>query len=184
MRICLVTPAAKGSLNGNRITAVRWGKILQQLGHQVHIDTGDPGQRFDLMVAIHAWRSAQAVQAYRRRQPGAPLVVLLAGTDIYKFSHSGPEVTLNTMAMADRLVGLHDRVHLDIPSEFGSRLRIIRQASLPLSAPRSPLKRNFQVCVVGHLREEKDSLRSAYAARQMRASSRLRVTGECSCSLP
>jgi glycosyltransferase involved in cell wall biosynthesis len=46
---------------------------------------------------------------------------------------------------------------------------------LPLSRPRAPTPRYFEVCVVGHLREEKDSLRTALAARLAPATSRLRV---------
>jgi hypothetical protein len=35
--------------------------------------------------------------------------------------------------------------------------------------------RHFDICVVGHLREEKDSLRAAYAVRDLPASSRIRI---------
>jgi putative glycosyltransferase (TIGR04348 family) len=175
MNIWLVTPAAKGTLNGNRVTAVRWGRILKQLGHQVQIDVNYGGQRCDLMIAIHAWRSAPAVAAFKKHQPGAPLVVLLAGTDIYRFQHSDPAVTLRSMASADSLVGLHDRVAEDIPAEFASKLRIIYQSCPSLGRRRTPTRRHFKVCVVGHLREEKDPFRAALAARQVPDSSKLRV---------
>ena len=175
VKIAVVTPAKRGSRSGNRVTATRWARILRQLGHRVQVCTDDPGTTVDLLVAIHAWRSAAAVMAYRARQPGTPLVVLLSGTDIYQFQHSHPGVTLGTMSAADRLVGLHDRVGEDIPSRFRNRLRIIYQSCTPSAAPRRPLRRFFQVCVVGHLREEKDPLRAALAARRLPSSSRLRI---------
>ena len=175
MKITLVTPASKGSQSGNRVTAVRWGAILRRLGHRVRIVTEYSDESSDLMVAIHAWRSAQAVARFKVRQPDSPVVVLLSGTDIYRFQHEAPDTTLATMHLADRLVGLHDRVHLDIPERFGAKLHIIYQSCPAPRQPRKPTGRGFQVCVVGHLREEKDPLRAAYAARLVPPDSRLRV---------
>jgi putative glycosyltransferase (TIGR04348 family) len=176
VKIALITPAPSGSRSGNRITAVRWAGILKHLGHQVQVLTEPTGSsRSDLMIAIHAWRSAQAVRAYKERNPAAPLVVLLSGTDIYHFQHTHPESTLASLEYADRLVGLHDRVALDIPARYADKLRIIYQSCQPLSRARTPVKRSFLVCVVGHLRQEKDPLRAAFAARQLNADSRLRV---------
>ena len=176
MKITLVTPASKGSQSGNRVTAVRWGTILRRLGHRVRIVTEYSGEATDLMVAIHAWRSAESVRRYKTRQPDSPLVVLLSGTDIYHFQNEAPAPTLATMHAADRLVGLHDRVHLDIPKTLNGKLHIIYQSCPVPRQPRRPTGRGFQVCVVGHLRDEKDPLRAAYAARLMPADSRLRVT--------
>ncbi len=175
MNIVLITPAAKGSQSGNRVTAVRWSRILRRLGHRVRISTEFDGQRADLMVAIHAWRSARAAREFKAKFPTAPLVVLLSGTDIYRYQSEDPSPTLATMELADWLVGLHDRVHLDIPERFRKKLSIIYQSCRPLAKARQPVRRHFQVCVVGHLRDEKDSLRAAYAARLVPQESRLRL---------
>ena len=138
---------------------------------------GLPGQREgpDLLVAIHAWRSAASVAAFRGRYPSRPLVVLMSGTDIYRYQHSHREETIASMAAADRLVGLHDLVAGDLPPRFRAKLRIVHQSALPLRAPRNPTRRNFDVCVVGHLRDEKDPFRAAYAARRAPGASRLRI---------
>ncbi len=175
MKITLVTPAAKGSQSGNRVTATRWGTILRRLGHRVRIQTEYDGEATDLMVAIHAWRSAASAALFKERQPDSPLVVLLSGTDIYRFQYEAPEPTLATMRAADRLVGLHDRVQLDIPAALAEKLHIIYQSCRAPRQPRKPTGRAFQVCVVGHLRDEKDPLRAALAARLMPRDSRLRV---------
>ena len=102
LNISVITPAAKRSLSGNRATAVRWARILEALGHSVTVAEAWPGEGEscqesarppDLLVAIHAWRSARSVTAFRERYPGRPLVVLMSGTDIYRFQHSHPDET-------------------------------------------------------------------------------------------
>ena len=175
MKISLVTPAGKQSRAGNRRTAVRWARILDGLGHRVTISEEADGGGADMMVAVHAWRSARSIRAFAERHPERPLVVLLAGTDIYRFQHSHPAETIASMERATLLVGLHDLVHRAIPDRFAGKLRIIHQSALPLPGPRTPSRRHFEVCVIGHLREEKDPLRAAYAARLAPTESRLRV---------
>lgn len=175
MKISLITPAAKRSRAGNRRTADRWARILRDLGHKVEIGEAGDGGGADVMVAIHAWRSHASIRAFSDRFPDRPLIVLLAGTDIYRYQHSDPAETIESMDRADILVCLHELVHRAIPDRFAPRLRVVLQSAPPLAAPRRPSRRYFDVCVVGHLRDEKDSLRAAMASRQAPAGSRLRV---------
>lgn len=175
MRIALITPAPPRSRAGNRATAVRWARILRGLGHRVEVAEAYAGQAADLMVALHAWRSAETVLRYRKDRPQGPLVVALTGTDLYRFIHSHPEATLRSVALADRLVALHDLAGEALPAEHRGKLRVIHQSAPPLSGPRRPVRSEMRVCVAGHLREEKDPLRAAYAVRDLPADSRLRV---------
>ena len=101
MKISLITPAVKQSKNGNRTTALRWAGLLRKAGHRVRIAVDYCGEATDLLLAIHAWRSAGAIQRYRDRMPDGPLVIGLGGTDVNTFLQSHPEITLRTMAMAD-----------------------------------------------------------------------------------
>jgi glycosyltransferase involved in cell wall biosynthesis len=73
------------------------------------------------------------------------------------------------------LVCLHGLVAEAIPAQFAAKLTVIPQSAAPLPRPRTPSQRFFDVCVLGHLREEKDPLRAAFAARGLPPSSRLRV---------
>jgi putative glycosyltransferase (TIGR04348 family) len=175
MKISLITPAHKAARTGNRTTAMRWARILRSLGHRVQITTRYDEKPADLMIALHAWRSADSIRIYRARYPLRPLVVGLAGTDIYHFQHSDPDVTLTSMAQATMLVGLHDLVAAAIPEEMRNKLRVIYQSAPPLTRRLPPLRGAFEVLVVCHLREEKDPLRAAYAARALPSESRIRI---------
>ncbi len=175
MKIILITPAAKLAKNGNRTTAIRWARILRELGHQVRVDVKWDGRPADMMVAIHAWRSAQSALQFRECYPKRPLIVLLAGTDIYRFQKSHPEKTYQCMEVADGLACLHELVHRSIPAEFAWKLHVVHQSAPPLTMPRKPSIRHFDICVVGHLREEKDPLRTALAVRNMPRGSKIRV---------
>ena len=175
MNITLITPAGHLAKNGNRTTALRWAKILTTLNHRVQVETVWDGKPADLMVAIHAWRSAKSAQLFRKEFPDSPLIILLSGTDIYKFQYTHPKETLYSMEIANALACLHDKVCHSIPSQYRHKLHIIHQSALPLARERRPSKRNFDICVVGNLREEKDPLRAAYAVRNLDNTSRLRV---------
>ena len=148
---------------------------MRDIGYRVTVQSDWDGTLGDMMVALHAWRSASSIERFRQRFPGRPLVVALTGTDIYRFQHSHPEETLRPMEMADALVCLHDLVYRAIPEPYRSKLHVIHQSAAPLKRARKPSVRTFDVCVVGHLREEKDPFRTAYAARGMPEQSCLRV---------
>jgi putative glycosyltransferase (TIGR04348 family) len=182
MKISLITPAGKGSRGGNRTTAVRWSHILRGLGHRVSVRTEYSGEPADIMIALHAWRSARSIADFHKLHPDKPIIVALTGTDIYRFIHTHRATTLRSLALADKLVGLHALVPKAIPARYRDKLKIIYQ-----SAPAIPRRRvahlteaksgsnSFEVLVAGHLRAEKDPLRAAQAARLLPAASRVRV---------
>lgn len=175
MHITLITPAARGSRAGNRATAERWARLLRVAGHRTRIITEYDAQPTDLLVALHAWRSSESVRAYRAQHPAGPLIVALTGTDIYHFQHTEPQTTAYSMQEAHALIGLHERVADAIAREFHNRLHTIFQSAEPLPRRQSPVQSRFDGVVIGHLRDEKDSLRTAWAARQMPADSRFNV---------
>ena len=175
MKIQLVTPAKKNSRNGNRTSALRWAKLLRQQGHQVTVATDYKAQSTDLLIALHAWRSASAINRYRQRYPQGPLIVALGGTDVNSYLKTDAQTTLRSMHAADALVGLHDLIANALPAAMIAKLHIIRQSAQPLAQPRKPRSRYFGICVVGHLRDEKDPLRAALAARLLPDASKIRV---------
>src|SRR5260370_1162310 len=106
MRIRMICPAPRGTLYGNRISAVRWARILRQLGHRVAIRTSYDGAPCDLMIALHAKRSASAVFEFHNRRPNSPVIVALTGTDLYRdIRHS--KIAQQALEDAARLIALH-----------------------------------------------------------------------------
>lgn len=175
MHIVIITPAAAKSLNGNRATAVRWAGFLRQLGHRVSISVDWSGENYDLMVALHAWRSAESIAAFKHQHPDRPLVLAMTGTDLYRFINSHPEPTLASINAADRIVTLHQLATRVLPESAQHKVHVIHQSAVPLPRPVKRSIRHFDICVVGHLRDEKDSMRAAYAVRNLPEKSRLRV---------
>lgn len=177
MNITLITPAPPGSRKGNRITARRWAGLLRSLGHRVRICEEYRGERCDLLIALHARRSAAAVQAFHRLHPGRPLVLALTGTDLYEEIHTDPSAQ-ESLELASRLVVLQPLGIEELPPRLREKTRVIYQ-----SAEAPPVARNtphgkrglFEVCVLGHLRPVKDPFRTALASRLLPPSSRLRV---------
>lgn len=176
VRILLITPEAKAIRAGNTATAQRWQGLLTELGFQVTLANAFDGQEADLMLAIHAWRSREAILAFRQAYRERPIIVLLAGTDLHHYLEVEAEATLRSLALADRLIGLHAQVAELIPMPYREKLRVVYQ-SAPEPLPRKARGDNrCEVCVVGHLRDEKDSLRAAKAVRKLPSGTRVHVS--------
>src|SRR5262249_25966161 len=107
MKIVLITPSGPTARTGNRVAASRWAGILRQLGHRVRVAADYDGSPAELMVAVHAWRSAAAIERFKADFPMRPVILQLSGTDIYHYIDTDPGPTLRSMERADRLVALN-----------------------------------------------------------------------------
>lgn len=174
MHIQILTPAPPGSRAGNRATAERWATLLRNAGHRVSVITGLSSEDCDVFIALHAWRSHEAIREFRRINPQVPVITVLTGTDIYHHQFEYSEDTLNSMALADVLIGLHHRVADDIPEAYHPKLMTVLQSARLITPSRTD-DQYFNVCVIGHLRDEKDSLRAALACHYLPENSRIRV---------
>ncbi len=174
MKIFMACPAPPRSRKGNRVTAVRWARILRDLGQGVTIAQEFDGSRYDLLIALHARRSHAAIQAYRRQYPQGLLVVALTGTDLYRDLPSSCRAQ-RSLAMADRLLVLQPHALTVLPPQVREKTRVIRQSTVPVGRRQRPAP-PFDVCVLGHLRQEKDPFRAAWALGLLPASSQVRVT--------
>jgi putative glycosyltransferase (TIGR04348 family) len=189
MRIGIITPAPPDSRYGNRITALRWARILRQLGNHVSISQAYDGKPCDLLVALHARRSHPSVINFRSRNTEAPIIVALTGTDLYRDIRTN-QLVRKSLEIADRIVVLQPKALEELHPDLRDKTRVIYQSVENMSglAGGSALKKtkvskaelrkrssSFDVCVIGHLRAVKDPFRAAMAARFLPPSSRIRV---------
>ncbi|HEY7060606.1 MAG TPA: selenoneine biosynthesis selenosugar synthase SenB [Chloroflexota bacterium] len=174
MRIQIVTPQQAGAVTGNWVTAARYRSILRRLGHRVAVTSAYDGADCDLLLALHARRSAPSVQQFAARYPERPLVVVLTGTDLYHDLPTDADAR-QALALATRLVVLQRQALEELPAAARDKTRVIYQSAPCLRAAVAKSTRRFRVAVVGHLRPEKDSLRTALAARELPAASRIEV---------
>jgi putative glycosyltransferase (TIGR04348 family) len=167
-------PARAGATSGNGVTAMRWAGFLRDLGHRVTVRTSYEGEGGDLLVALHARKSAPSVRRWRRDRGRAPVVLALTGTDLYP-SLARSAAAVATAATADRIVVLQSEALRALPTGQRRKAVVIHQ-SLPRLRRRRPVRRaGFLVLVLSHLRAVKDPFRPALAARRLPATSRVRV---------
>lgn len=174
MQIRMICPAPAGTLHGNRVTATRWAKILRGLGHRVAIAQTWDGEACDLLLALHARRSAMAVLRFRACHPERPVIVALTGTDVYRDIHTDRSAQ-QSLKLADVLTVLQPLAVEELPAAMRGKVRVIYQSAEKV---RGAVKRHsgaFDVCVAGHLREVKDPFRAALASRLLPQSSRIRI---------
>ncbi|MEE9416672.1 MAG: selenoneine biosynthesis selenosugar synthase SenB [Acidimicrobiales bacterium] len=189
MKITIVTPRRPGVASGNDVTSARWAARLGELGHSVALATvdesgavfdpqaDDVAEGADLLVVLHARRCASAVAASRSNAPNRPVVVGLAGTDLYKDLPDNA-VARASIDAADRLVVLQaaaiGRLG-DMAPQLAAKAHVVYQSVEPPLPARSQGDGSFVVVVLAHLRDVKDPLLAAEAVRLLPDSSAVTV---------
>ena len=171
--IWIVSPALATANNGNWQTAARWARFLRtryrvtltrhwpdssSAGH------GDPA----LLIALHARRSAPSLAAFARAHPQRPALLVLTGTDLYRDIRTDPQAQA-ALHQAGALVLLQAAGLSELPPALRARASVIYQSAATLSpAPARP-RRFLDVCMIGHLRAEKDPATFMRASAQVTA---------------
>lgn len=162
--LCLVTPALKAANNGNWQTAARWSRWLAD-DYRVRIVGAWNDEPADLMIALHARRSAASIAAWAGRWP-RPLVVVLTGTDLYH-DIAVDAAAQHALDVAHRLVVLNELAPRSLPPAHRAKCVVClqsttRRRALPKAA------RQLRALMVGHLRDVKDP-QTYYAAARLLA---------------
>jgi putative glycosyltransferase (TIGR04348 family) len=174
VKILIVTPESTAVPLGNSVTAARWAEILRSLHHDVGIRNSWSGEECDLLIALHAYRSANSIEKFRSVHRNRPLIVALTGTDVYRDLPKS-QAAKRSLALATRVVALQECAVQELDESVRARTNVIYQSAVPPEDYEPRSGDFFDVCVLSHLRTVKDPLRTAYAARLMPPSSRLRI---------
>jgi putative glycosyltransferase (TIGR04348 family) len=109
------------------------------------------------MLALHARRSHDSIRRYAASYPQRRLVVALTGTDIYRDIHVSSQAR-ESLELAHRLITLQPRAAAELAAPLRRKVRVVVQSSAT-TLRHDPVAKQFRICVIGHLREEKDPLR-------------------------
>ncbi len=174
MEITLISPAAAEIWSGNRVTAHRWATMLSTLSHSVRTQQDYEEEPCELLIALHAGKSAAAIENFSTQHPNRPIIVAMTGTDIYGDLCANPQV-LSSLELATRIVALQPSAIDVLPEQLRDKTRVIYQS---VSRPTEPSKRRcdfFEICVIGNLREVKDPFRIVEAVKHLPKSSTISV---------
>ena len=187
MRILIFTPATRASRTGNWATASRWQRLLRDAGHQVdiaHEESPKSSSAFDnaeLLIGLHARRSGKTLIRFKKKHPHRAAIVALTGTDLYRDLSPNRQrksaTAIQALDICDQIILLQPLMSNRLRSAWRKKSSVVMMDALASARPRpkaiaSPLK----VCVVGHLRHEKDPLRTAMAVRKLPADVDIKVT--------
>jgi putative glycosyltransferase (TIGR04348 family) len=173
--IAIVSPAAPGANNGNARTAQRWCEMLRpDFDARVTTSWPDGGAPADLLIALHARRSAPAIQAWAADSPRRPLLVVLTGTDLYQ-DIAVDAAARQSLERADALVVLQDMGIEALPASLRGKATVVYQSTAPL-LPAAKGTERMDAVVVGHLRAVKAPGVVFDAVRRLAAADRIHVT--------
>ncbi len=166
-QVVIVTPALRAANNGNWITAWRWQRHLAaRCKARIVAAWPDESAAGDqVMIALHARRSATSIAAWAAEHPGRGLAVALTGTDLYR-DIQVDAAAQHSLQLAQILITLQQKAPEALPAEVRGKARVIYQST----TARQTLEksdRQLRALMVGHLREEKSPETLFAVARQL-----------------
>lgn len=179
-QIVIVSPAQASANNGNWQTAWRWQQLLQTQFDCTIVQEWQ-GEACDVMLALHARRSAKSIarwanakQGHARTDPSSSvgidsaepirgLAVVLTGTDLYR-DIQFDAAAQTSLRLAECLVVLQEAAPQSLPPALRGKTRVIFQ-SVPRRSPKVKPAAPLRAVMVGHLREEKSPETLFQAAR-------------------
>ena len=134
-------------------------------GYRTGIQTAWQGEACDVLIALHARRSAASIAAFAAAHPKRPCILVLTGTDLYRDIQS--DVAAKTsLQLATHIVVLQEQGVHELPVALQKKVTVIYQSARRLK-PVAPPANRLRVISVGHLRDEKDPLTYLRAATRL-----------------
>jgi putative glycosyltransferase (TIGR04348 family) len=162
--VLIVSPALAAANNGNWQTASRWARLLRSSCRSEVIGAWN-GQPCDVLIALHARRSAASVAAFTAAHPTRPCIVVLTGTDLYRDIRTDATAQAS-LQLATRLVVLQEQGLSALPAPLRDKACVVYPSVTPRQ-PAPPPRRALHAVWVGHLRAEKDPLTLLRAAARL-----------------
>jgi putative glycosyltransferase (TIGR04348 family) len=148
--------------------------MFRSLGHRCRIAPAYGGEDVACLVALHARKSAKSVLAYRAAYPRRRIILVLTGTDVYRDIRRS-RLAVRALEAADVLVTLQPQAIRELPAALRHKARAIVQSAPSRTHAARKNDGVLRVCVLGHLRAEKDPMRAAYAVRALDSNPKVQV---------
>lgn len=164
----IVTPALADANNGNWQSARRWQRFLSPLYPTRLVKAWPDAEAVadDVMIALHARRSADSIAAWHEKHGSDRLALVLTGTDLYRDIETD-SAAQRSLELARYLVVLQEIGAERLPENVRSKARTIFQSAPGRKTLDKPTTR-LRALMVGHLREEKSPGTLFAAARLLR----------------
>ncbi len=163
-RVLITCPGQSLAHNGNWQTAHRWARLLRP-AFQVSILERWQGEPADVLLALHARRSAASILDWARVRGDQGLALVLTGTDLYRDISTDTQAAAALQA-AGQLVVLQACGVEVLPEQFRRKAQVIYQ-STPVRRAGAKTNRHLRAVMVGHLRDEKDPMTYWRAAARL-----------------
>jgi putative glycosyltransferase (TIGR04348 family) len=168
--VVIISSALSDANNGNWQTANRWRQMLAPNYHCRIVKTWPDkfSNQDDVMIALHARRSADSIAAWHAAHGGARLVLALTGTDLYRDIQTDAAAQAS-LDMASRLIVLQELAPLGLQEAHRAKVEVIFQSTTSQPTLQKPAA-HLRAVMVGHLRDEK-SPETLFAAAHLLANS-------------
>jgi len=179
MKVIVTTPYGRDSLQGNTVTAQRVVSILEESGvDAMMLCMGEEVQGADVMIALHARKSAHYVADFRELNPEGKVIVYLTGTDLYEDIPGGCLVCKESMEQADGLVVSQEASLRSVPKEFLAKTEVVYPSiELPEDLSGDCETESDLFLLVGHMRAVKQPFMAVEALQLLDDSVRLVLLG-------
>jgi putative glycosyltransferase (TIGR04348 family) len=172
-KITIISPALREANNGNWRTAFRWSRFLARRFDVDVARAWTPIHDAQVLIALHAARSAGAIAAFADAHAKRPRILVLTGTDLYR-DIAADATARRSLDLATHLVVLQDAGLDALEPRYRGKCRVIYQSARTL-APAEKRRSTFDVIAVGHMRAEKDPLTPMRALNWLASDSPVRL---------
>jgi putative glycosyltransferase (TIGR04348 family) len=177
--VVIISPALQDANNGNWQTARRWAQMLSKLHRTRIIKAWQPDSDAvcpsdEVMIALHARRSASSIATWHQHRGSRSLIVALTGTDLYR------DIQIDTQAQhsldaAGQLIVLQELGIRSLPGKHHAKTHTVFQSTTSRKTlPKT--NTHLNAVMVGHLRDEKMPQTLFEAARLLTGEKFIRIT--------